>query len=114
MGVVYNGNYARFFEIGRTELMRAFGLPYAEVEEQGFQLPLIDLYAKYIKPAKYDDIININAILEMESSAVLKFNYKLTVGEEIITTGYTRHVFINMQINKPTRPPKLFMDKIVL
>ncbi len=112
MAVVYNGNYARFFEIGRTELMRAYGLPYAEVEDRGFQLPLIDIYIKYVKPAKYDDLIDIYAILEMESSAVLKFNYELKVGNDIITTGWTRHIFINAETLKPTRPPKFFLELI--
>lgn len=110
MGIVYNGNYALFFEIGRTELMRSYGLPYAQVEEWGFQLPLIDLYTKFIKPAKYDDVININTLLITESPAVIKFEYLLSVENQIVTTGYTRHVFIKTDGNKPVKPPQFFLD----
>lgn len=112
MGVVYNANYLRFFEIGRTELMRNFGLPYIDVEKQGFLLPLIDAYTKYINPAKYDDIVCINATLELESAAKIKFNYVITVLDKVICEGYTRHVFVNAETMKPTRPPKFFTDII--
>jgi len=112
MGVVYNANYLRFFEIGRTELMRNFGLPYIDVEKQGFLLPLIDAYTKYINPARYDDIVCINATLELESAAKIKFNYAITVLEKVICEGYTRHVFVNAETMKPTRPPKFFTDII--
>ena len=60
MGVVYNGNYLSYFEIGRNELMRHLGLAYTEVEKNGLILPVIDAYVKYIKPAYYDDILDIN------------------------------------------------------
>jgi len=112
MAVVYNANYAKFFEIGRTELMRNFGLPYAKVEENGYQLPLIDIYIKYHKPAKYDDEISIISKLTMETSAVVKFDYCLKINDEIITTGWTRHIFILEKTLKPTRPPKMFLDII--
>lgn len=112
MGVVYNGNYFSFFETGRNELMRKNGLPYTKVEENGFMLPLIDSYAKYINPAKYDDIIDIHAKLIYDNSIKLKFEYNIFVNDTTITTGYTRHVFVNKDNMKPVRPPKLFLDII--
>lgn len=112
MGVVYNGNYLAFFETGRTELMRNFGLPYVEVESAGYLLPLIDSYVKYINPAKYDDILHIKASLEMESLAKIKFNYNIFTSSSTIAEGFTRHTFVDAKTMKPVRPPKIFTDII--
>jgi acyl-CoA thioester hydrolase len=112
MGVVYNSNYLKFFEIGRTELMRQYGLPYKDVEEQGYLLPLIDSYLKFINPARYDDNIEIYTILEMESLVKIKFNYELRVEDRVIATGYTRHTFVGADSLKPVRTPKFFQEII--
>lgn len=112
MGVVYNGNYFSFFESGRTELMRHFGLPYTKVEELGFMLPLVDCYAKFINPAKFDDVLEINAELNYNNSAVLQFNYKIECESKLIAEGYTRHVFVNSTNMKPVKPPSVFTSII--
>lgn len=112
MGVVYNGNYFSFFESGRTELMRHFGLPYTKVEELGFMLPLVDCYAKFINPAKFDDVLEINAELDYNNSAVLQFNYIIECESRLIAEGYTRHVFVNSTNMKPVKPPSVFTSII--
>jgi acyl-CoA thioester hydrolase len=112
MGVVYNGNYFSFFESGRTELMRHFGLPYTKVEELGFMLPLVDCYAKFINPAKFDDVLEINAELDYNNSAILQFNYKIECESKLIAEGYTRHVFVNSTNMKPVKPPSVFTSII--
>jgi len=108
MGVVYNGNYLKFFEIGRTELMRAFGLPYTEVEEAGYLLPLTESYVKYIAGAKYDDVLDIEARTEWYGGVRLKFDYIITCNSKIIASGYTEHVFVNSISMKPVKPPIFF------
>lgn len=112
MGVVYNGNYFAFFETGRTELMRYFGLPYTKVEELGFMLPLVDCYAKFVSPAKFDDVLEINAELNYSKSAVIQFNYNIFCNQRLITEGYTRHVFVNSETMKPVKPPYVFTSII--
>lgn len=112
MGVVYNGNYFSFFETGRTELMRHFGLPYTKVEELGYMLPLVDCYAKFINPAKFDDVLEINTYIEYNNTAVLQFNYKIECNNKLIAEGYTRHVFVNSQNMKPVKPPFVFTNII--
>ncbi len=112
MGIVYNGNYLSYFETGRTELMREFGLPYTKVESSGYLLPLIDAYVRYHAPAEYDDIVEVEAKLEMDSPSRIKFNYFVTCNEKKIASGYTRHIFVNSENMKPVKPPKMF-TKIV-
>jgi len=110
MGIVYNGNYFAFFETGRTELMRHFGLPYTLVEESGFMLPLVDAYVKYLSPARYDDKLEIKAEIKLEQKAVIEFKYNIKCGNTPIAQGYTRHVFIKQGNMKTVRPPKFFLD----
>ena len=59
MGVVYHGNYAQFFEVGRVEWLRALGVSYKSLEESGIMLPVRELNINYLKPAKYDDLLTI-------------------------------------------------------
>ena len=112
MGVVYNGNYLSYFEIGRNELMRHLGLAYTEVEKNGLILPVIDAYVKYIKPAYYDDILEINARVVETLSAKIQFIYIIRCNDLIIAEGYTNHVFANAETMKPVRPPKMYIELI--
>ena len=112
MGIVYNGNYLSYFEIGRNELMRHLGLTYTEVERNGLILPLIDSYVRYIQPALYDDILEINTRLDETLSAKIQFIYNIKCNEKLIAEGYTNHVFANAETMKPVRPPKIYLDII--
>ncbi len=112
MGIVYNGNYLTYFEIGRTELMRAHGLPYTEFEKAGYYLPVVEAQVKYLNTAAYDDELIIEASLELQISPRVTFSYRILKGEDIITVGKTIHTFVNSQTLKPTRPPKFYIDAI--
>ena len=63
MKVVYHGKFLEYFEVGRTALIRSLGLPYAELESRGILLPVIEAYAKYRKPARYDDLLSVEAVV---------------------------------------------------
>ena len=70
MKVVYYGNYPEFYEIGRVELMRERGFPYAELEAMGIQMPIIEMHTKYIGSALYDEMIEIEAIVKERDKGV--------------------------------------------
>lgn len=110
MGVVYNGNYLNYFEIGRTELMRAYGLPYKMVEAQGYLLPLTEAFVKYLLPAKYDDELMISAKMDGMKGAAVKFEYEIKRGGDLLATGHTRHIFVTRESMKPIRPPGFFTE----
>lgn len=113
MGIVYNGNYLRFFEIGRTELIRSTGLSYLQIENSGYILPLITAHIEFLKPAYYDDLIEIETQLEISKIlATIQFDYLLLRGKDLLATGYTIHSFIKKDIFKPVRPPKFFLEFI--
>ena len=113
MGQVYYGNYFRWFEIGRSEMFRALGLPYKTVEENGIFLPVSETHCKYATPAKYDDIIVIETALDTSVRGAIKFDYTIFAedGETLIARGYTKHACVNTD-GKVVRPPK-FMKEII-
>ena len=110
MGFVYNGNYFAYFEVGRTELMRHYGLPYTEFENAGYYLPLTETQAKYISPAYYDDLLSIEAILEVAYIPIVTFRYNISRGDTTIAMGYTKHIFIDAKSGKTKRPPRFFFE----
>jgi acyl-CoA thioester hydrolase len=75
MGVVYHGNYAQFFELGRTEWLRSLGVTYKDMENNGIILPVISLQCDFIKSALYDDVLTIETFLKKTPLVKIEFNY---------------------------------------
>jgi acyl-CoA thioester hydrolase len=97
-GVMYYGNYFRLFEIGRTELIRSAGLDYKYIEEKlGIILPVIEAFAKYKFPAKYDDLLIIKTSLKELKPRKVVFEYKIFKDDILIAEGYTIHVPISKE-----------------
>jgi len=105
MGVVYYANYLVWFEVARTEYFRALGLIYRKLEEKGIYLMVASATCLYKSPARYDDIVKIHAWVPELKNSSLKFAYKLFVGQNLIATGESVHVFTNAA-GKPTRMPE--------
>jgi acyl-CoA thioester hydrolase len=112
MGIVYNGNYLAFFEVGRTELLRSIGLPYTELEKDGYLLPVLEAHAEFKNPAVYDDLLDINTSYEPEHGPVITLRYDVRRGDDQIATGYTRHSFVHARSWKVARPPALFTNAV--
>jgi acyl-CoA thioester hydrolase len=113
MGIVYYANFLRWFEIGRTELLRTWGLPYRQIEESGIFLPVAEAYCKYLQPARYDDLLAIEATLDREFKGGLKIDYRILGQDDLIVhaTGFTRHAFLNRE-GRVVRPPG-FIRKLI-
>jgi acyl-CoA thioester hydrolase len=113
MGYCYYGNYAQFFEIGRVETLRAIGVSYKELEERGIMLPVVEFNVKYIKPALYDDLIEIRTYLKKVPGVKIEFDYEIfNEQQELLTKGYTSLVFISSETMKPIQAPKELIEKI--
>lgn len=114
MQFVYNGKYFEYFEVGRTELLRHCGLPYHLVEENGFQLPLIEAGIKYKSPAFYDDLLEIEATVKVLHSPKVYIEYKIRKhgSDIVIVEGFTEHVFIDLNTKKAVRPPKIYLETL--
>jgi acyl-CoA thioester hydrolase len=106
MGVVYHGNYAQFFEMGRTEWLRSLGVTYKDMEINGIILPVVSINLTFIKSALYDDILTIHTFLKKEPMVKIEFNYEIKNQlDEFICTGSSVLAFINSKNMKPTRCP---------
>jgi acyl-CoA thioester hydrolase len=106
MGVVYHGNYAQFFEMGRTEWLRSLGVTYKDMEINGIILPVVSINLTFIKSALYDDILTIHTFLKKEPMVKIEFNYEIKNQlDELICTGSSVLAFINSKNMKPTRCP---------
>ncbi len=114
MQFVYNGKYFEYFEVGRTELLRSLGLPYKEIEEKGYQLPLLEAGIKYKNAGKYDDVLEIEAIVSELPKPVIHIDYIIRRNgtDEIVAEGFTKHIFMNLENKKAVRPPKFYLDII--
>lgn len=111
MGIVYHGNYLPWFEVGRTTLLKECGLPYRELEAQGYHLPVIELGMKFAKPALYDDTVTIITRLKERPLLRIHLDYEVRRGDELLVTGFTIHAFIN-KAGEPVRPPAFFTEKM--
>ena len=115
MGIVYYANYLVWFEVGRTEYLLAQGLDYRDVEKDGLFMAVVESYCAYKVPARYGDIVIIEAQPSDVKHSSMKFNYKVTRKEDrlLLAQGYTTHVLIdkNMQPKKiPEKVRALFIS----
>ncbi len=113
MGVVYHGNYAQYFEMGRVEWLRNLGVSYKSMEEEGVMLPVVSLTMNYKKPARYDDLLTVRTILKKQESVKIEFDYEIkNEAGELLTTGNSILVFVNMKTGRPSLPPEYILEKL--
>ena len=107
MGVAWHGEYLAWFEVGRTDLLRGCGCTYRELEAQGLRLPVIEVQARYLLPALYDDVLEIHTRLTGVGGARVSFDYEVrregTDGP--LATGSTSHAAIDLR-GRPRRIPE--------
>ena len=107
MGVVYHGNYAQYFEMGRVEWLRNQGVSYKELEQSGVMLPVVSLSMNYKKPALYDDELTVTTILKFLGGVKIEFDYEITnQNGELLTTAKSVLVFVDMATKRPISVPK--------
>jgi len=106
--VVYYANYLKWFEIGRTEILRQTGFDYSDFEKQGLIAPVVEVHCNYKQPARYNDIIIIKTTIDNIGNSSIKFNYDIIRKKDnvLLANGYTVNVFVNIKTLKPTKIPE--------
>lgn len=114
MNIVYYGNYAQYFEVGRTECIRELGYTYREMEELGVRMPVVELQTRFLRSARYDDLITIKTMLKE-----LPWNHEITFHHEVynenrklLTTGTVLLYFINSETGKRMPIPGYLTEKL--
>lgn len=104
MGVVYHTNYIKWFEVGRCELLRSIGYPYARLEQEGTLLPVAECSCRFRLPAVYDDMLEITARIAGIKAATVMLDYEIRRQEtgELLVTGSTKHAITDGEF-KPIR-----------
>jgi acyl-CoA thioester hydrolase len=96
MGVVYYANYLRYFEAGRNEFLRAYGVRYRDFEQQHqVSLPVVEAQVSYKQPARYDDLVSVFTGLARIGRASVRFEYRALRGDDLLATGHTVHACVS-------------------
>ena len=113
MKYVYYGNYATYFEVARVELFRELGMPYDEIEERGIWLPVSEFSIKYLKPALYDENLEIHTFIRKIPGVKIEFDYEIfNEKKEKITEAATTLFFLDSKTNKIVKCPDYLMELI--
>lgn len=114
MGYLYYGNYALYYEVGRTDAIRNLGLTYKGMEEQGIALPVAECNLKYLRPAFYDELITVKTIIkEMPTGSVIQFHSELyNEQNKLINKGLTTLVFFDIKERRKTSIPTSLQESL--
>jgi acyl-CoA thioester hydrolase len=112
MKFAYYGTFFAYFEEGRSDLLRQIGMSYPEIERMGYYLPVIEAHARYLRSARYDDLLVVRSILRDPPQVRIRIEYEVRVdgNADLLAEGYTVHSFMNAATGRPTRAPEDFIN----
>ncbi|MCE7059012.1 thioesterase family protein [Dyadobacter sp. CY343] len=114
MGYVYYGNYARYYEIGRVESLRSLDFHYKAMEDEGVMMPVYESHFRYLKPARYDDLLNIRVTIQDMPGVRVRFFYEIRNQDDILlNTGDTTLVFQRRDNGKLCTAPEKLKAKLL-
>lgn len=111
MGVVYYANYLRYFESARADYWRSLGRSHKDLDAWGVALPVVEAHCNYRRPARYEDLLEIDIEVTELRSASLRFAYVVRRGGDVLADGHTRHAVIGPD-GRPRRLPPALHDAI--
>lgn len=114
MGVVYHANYFPYFESARAESIRQLGFTYADMERMGVIMPVVDVHCRYLRPARYDDLLTIRTILkELPVHHKIEFHHEVyNEAKELLAAGKITLYFMEAKTMKRTTMPGELMEKV--
>ncbi len=114
MNVVYYGNYAQYFEVGRVESIRQLGLAYKDMEAMGIMMPVVEMNIKFLRPATYDDLITIKTQIRTKPQGYkIEFHQEvLNEAGKLLAAGNVILFFLDKQTWKRVNVPEYFENKI--
>lgn len=114
MGVVYHSNFFPFFEVARAESIRQMGFTYADMENMGVIMPVVDVHAKYLRPALYDDLLTVKTYLkELPLHHKIEFHHEVfNEKNELLCVGKIILYFMEKKDMKKTTMPETLKKKL--
>ena len=112
MGLVHHGSYVNYFEEARISWISNLGLSYSEMEKSGIILPVSKLNVQYLKPAYFDDELDVSVDLDKIPTSRLIFNYVIKRENDIVVKGSTVLAFLNKKTKRPVKCPGYMLSLI--
>lgn len=114
MNVVYHGNYAQYFEVGRAEAIRELGFSYREMEDLGVIMPIVEWQGTFLRPALYDDLLTIKTTLrELPVDHRIEFHQEVfNASGKLLTQGRVVLFFLRKGDRKKTTMPVALREKL--
>lgn len=114
MGYLYYGNYSLLYEIGRVEMLRSLGLTYATLEEEHqVMMPVMSLQMRYVRPARYDELLTISTTLRQLPSKTITFHVEIFNEKgKLVNGGSVKLCFVDRQHQRTISPPDLLLQKL--
>jgi acyl-CoA thioester hydrolase len=114
MGVMHHSNYLRYFEMARHELLRNLGISYAEIEEDGVIMPVIQANVDYKKPVFYDQVISIETCIMLNKGPRIVFGASMiNESNEVVCTSKVSLAYVNKASRKACFPPAIIKSKLI-
>jgi acyl-CoA thioester hydrolase len=115
MNVVYYGNYAQYFEVGRVESIRQLGLVYKDIEASGVVMPVVEMHVRYLRPATYDDLLTVKTTIRElpENYRVEFFQDVYNEQGKLLAAGRVVLYFLEAQTKRKTNIPAALKDKLL-
>ena len=97
MGVVHHTNYIRWFEEARIDLLRQYGIDYRDMEQRGIIIPVVDMQCKYLRSARFDDVMEIHLSMNKYTGVRMFFYYEVRFQKngQLAATGQSTHCFVD-------------------
>lgn len=116
MGYLYYGHYAQYYEIGRAEMIRSLGMTYRAMEEQhNIMMPVMSLNCRYVRPAKYDELLTIKTTVRKLPSTFMTFHHEIyNEAGELLNGGSVKLGFITADTKASIQAPEYLIEKLGL
>lgn len=114
MGYLYYGHYAQYYEIGRAEMIRDLGLTYRDMEEEvGIMMPVVSMNIRFVRPAKYDELLTIKTSLRKLPGQFITFDMQIfNENEELLNGGSVRLCFVDMKTQETVTAPDYLLERL--
>ena len=115
MGYLYYGNYATYYEVGRAEMIRSIGLTYQSMEDDyGILMPVMSLQMRFVRPARYDELIRVRTELRKLPQKQIVFHHELFNPKgKLVNGGSVKLCFVEQATNKTVDAPSFLTDKLI-
>jgi len=115
MGYLYYGHYAKYYEIGRVEMLRSLGISYQLMEDEyKVMLPVMSLQSRFVRPAYYDELLNIQTTLRHLPENTITFHVEIfNPKNKLVNGGSVKLCFVDMATNKTVAAPDFLMEKLM-